>query len=111
MSLTRSSAQVWFIGKESDTLPSSHLPSNGDALRLTLFYHNDEAQKQTLIDASHTAVSRCIEMWKRAHIPYQRIDSCIHILMKLYDEYAKLKRTETDKMTVINGIRKNLRVI
>ena len=92
MSLTRSSAQVWLIGKGSDTLSSSHLPSNGDALRLMLFYHNDEAQKQTLNNAAYSAVSRCIEMWKRAHIPYQRIDSCVRILMKLYDEYAKLKK-------------------
>ena len=37
-------------------------------------------------------MSKVLAIWQRARIPHQRIDSGVRILMKLSDEYAKLKR-------------------
>ena len=91
MAQTRSSAEVvWLLGKGTDQLSGSHLPSNGDALRLLIFLHTD--QKLSLKEAASSSVSHIIEMWQKARIPNQRIDSGVRILMKLYDYYVKLKK-------------------
>jgi len=39
MSKTRSSAEVWLMGKGTEELSGSHLPTNADAFRLLLFFH------------------------------------------------------------------------
>ena len=39
MSKTRSSAEVWLMGKGTEELSASHLPTNVDAFRLLLFLH------------------------------------------------------------------------
>jgi len=39
MSKTRSSAEVWLMGKGTEELSGSHLPTNSDAFRLLLFFH------------------------------------------------------------------------
>ena len=90
MTQTRSSAEVWLLGKSTDHLSGSHLPTNGDALRLLIFLHNQ--QKLTLKEAAYSSVSRVIQLWQRARIPYQRIDSGVRILTKLHEDYAKLKK-------------------
>src|SRR6476469_4845798 len=87
---TRSSAEVWLIGKGTKELSASHLPTNGDVLRLMMFYHVEE--KSPLKAAAASAVSKVTEVWERARIPCQRIDSCIRIAMKVYEEYEKLKK-------------------
>lgn len=101
MAQTRSSAQVWLLGKGADQLSGSHLPTNGDVLRLLLYFHTD--QKLTLKEAASSSMSRVIELWQRARIPHHRIDSGIRILMKLHGEYEKLKKNrkrsnDRDKM-------------
>ena len=90
MSQRRSSAEVWMLGKRTDQLSGSHLPTNGDVLRLLMFFHAE--QKLTLKEAAAKSVSPVIELWQRARIPYQRTDSGIRIVMKLYDDYTKLKK-------------------
>ena len=39
MSKTRSSAEVWLMGKGTEELSGSNLPTNADAFRLLLFFH------------------------------------------------------------------------
>jgi len=90
MAQTRNSAEVWLLGKGTDQLSRSHLPTNGDALRLLMFFHTE--QKLTLKEAASRSVSRVIQLWQRARIPCQRTDSGVRILTKLYDDYAKLKK-------------------
>ena len=88
MAKTRSSAGVWLIGKGTEELSGSHLPTNGDVLRLMMFYHVEK--KLPVKAAAASAMAKVIEIWDRARIPYQRIDSGVRILMKLYDDYEKL---------------------
>lgn len=90
MRTSRSSAAVWLIGKGSKELSGSHLPTNGDALRIMMFYHIEDKMK--LKQAAAVAVSKMFEVWERARLPHQRSDSGVRILMKLYDNYEKLKK-------------------
>jgi hypothetical protein len=90
MAKTRSSAEVWLIGKGTYELSGSHLPSNGDVLRLLMLFHVEN--KATLKEAAASAVSKVFEIWEKARIPHQRIDSGVRILLKLLDSYEKLKK-------------------
>jgi len=90
MAKTRGSAEVWLLGKGIDRLPGSHLPTNGDAQRLLMFFHTEH--KWTSKEAASSTLSHVIQLWQRARIPPQRIDSGVRILMKLYDDYVKLKK-------------------
>jgi len=56
MANTRSSSEAWLIGRGRDQLSGSHMPTNGDALRLMMFFHID--QKLTLKEAASICVSR-----------------------------------------------------
>ena len=94
MAKTRSSVEVWLLGKGTDQLSGSHLPTNGDAvsLQLLMFLHNE--QKLTLKEVASRSVSSVIQLWQTATIPPQRIDSG----MKLYELTKNRKRSnEQDK--------------
>jgi len=89
MAKTRSSAEVWLPGKGTDQLSGSHLPTNGDtaSLRLLMFLHNE--RKLTLKEVASWSLSSVIQLWQRATIPPQRIDSG----MKLYELTKNRKRS------------------
>jgi hypothetical protein len=91
MTKRRSSAEVWLIGKGTEELPGSHLPTNADVLRLLMFFHVH--RKSALKEAAALAVSKVIKIWQRARIPHQRIDSGVRILMKFHNDYEKLKKS------------------
>lgn len=91
MAKTRSSAEVWLIGRGTDHLSGSHLPTNGDVLRFMMFFHTDH--KLTLKEAAYNSVSRVTDLWVRARIPHQRIDSAVRKLLKLNDKYVQLKKS------------------
>ena len=95
MSKTRSSAEVWLIGKGTGELSGFHLPTNADVLRLLMFIHVQG--KFPLKEAAALTVSKVSEIWQRARIPHQRIDSGVRILMKLHSEYEKLKKEPYEK--------------
>ena len=90
MAKTRSSVKVWLLGMGTDELSSSHLPTKGEVLQLMMKLHSGE--NVPLKEAAQLAMSKVLAIWQRARIPHQRIDSGVRILMKLYDEYAKLKK-------------------
>jgi hypothetical protein len=90
---TRSSAEVWLIGKASKQLSSSRLATNGDVLRCLLFHHLEE--HLTIKDSIHHTIQELIVMWNKARIPTQRIDSGERKLQKLYDSYLLLKKNRT----------------
>ena len=77
------------IGQKTEELSGSHLPANGDVLPLMMFYNAEK--KLPVKAAAASAMAKVIEIWDQARIPYQRIDSGVRILMKLYDDYEKLK--------------------
>src|SRR6218665_105848 len=47
MSKTRSSAEVWLMGKGTEELSGSHLPTNADAFRLLLFFYAHGTRHRT----------------------------------------------------------------
>src|SRR6218665_242128 len=61
MSKTRSSAEVWLIGKGADEqlLPGSHLPTNADVLKYIMFFHGQG--KSPLKEAAALVISKVSE--------------------------------------------------
>jgi hypothetical protein len=68
MAKTRSSAEVWLIGKGTGELSVSHLPTNGDVLRLLMFFHIEK--KSPLKEAAAIVMSKVLEIWQHARIPH-----------------------------------------
>ena len=112
MAQTKSSAEVWLLGKGTDQLSGpggSHLPTNGDALRLLMFLHTE--QKLTLNEAASRSVSCVIQLWQRARIPHQRIDSGVCILHDSMTTMRSSKRTGREAMNRTKRTRRNSLVI
>ena len=93
MAVTRRNAEVWLLGKGSEELSSARLASNGDALRLLMYYHVDG--RCSVKQSAYHAVEKMLEIWQRARIPCQRIDACVRVLLKLFDDYQRLKKNRT----------------
>jgi hypothetical protein len=93
---TRSSSEVWLIGKATNELSSSRLATNGDVLRCLLFYHLEE--HLTVKESIKRTIQQLTELWERAKIPTHRFDSGKRKLKKLYDGYLLLKKgSKTDR--------------
>ncbi|KAF0705549.1 Uncharacterized protein FWK35_00037982, partial [Aphis craccivora] len=93
---TRTSATVWLIGKSTETLSYSRLPSKGDVLKQFHFHHIEKLQ--TVKKSIRTTVETVLEIWERARIPTRRIDSVQRTLSKLVDEYNLLKKNRNNSL-------------
>ncbi|XP_050549011.1 uncharacterized protein LOC126910464 [Daktulosphaira vitifoliae] len=87
---TRTSATVWLIGKPTETFSFARLPSKEDVLRFFHFHHLEK--KQTFKKSIRSTAESVLEVWEKARIPTQRIDSVERKLSKLVDEYYLLKK-------------------
>jgi len=96
MATTRSSAEVWLVGKPTQTLSTARLPSRGDVLRRLLFHHIEE--KQEVKKSIRATIEAVLVIWERGKIPTQRIDNAERKLKKLYDEYLLLKKHRGSKL-------------
>ena len=97
---SRSDPEYWLLGKPECKLSFARLPRGLDVLNLVQFHHLNGKTNQ---ECYKGACEAAIEIWKRAHIPNQRIDSCIRKLSKLHEQYLALKKNrkranERDKM-------------
>ena len=70
---TRSSPDVWLLGKPTANLSHAHLPTKGDTLRIVMFHHQEE--KATLSGSFRLAAHALLEVWNKARILTQSIDS------------------------------------
>lgn len=96
MTITRSAAEVWLLGKSTETLSTARLPTRGDVLRLLLFHH---LEKNTDIKPSIRATAEAVlRIWERGRIPTQRIDNTERKIRKLYDEYMLLKKNRKSEL-------------
>lgn len=105
MATTRSAAEVWLVGKPSQTLSTARLPSRGDVLRRLLFHHIEE--KQEVKKSIRATIEAVLVIWERGRIPTQRIDNAERKLKKLYDEYLLLKKhrgSQLDSCQMKEGI-------
>ena len=93
---TRSSAEVWLLGKGMNKLSNARLPTCSDVLRLVQYHHHSEAQ--TLRKSYNIACEEVLKVWERARIPTQRIDSCVRKLTRLYEEYITLKKNRKTQL-------------
>ena len=51
-----------------------------------------DAWNMTIANSAKATIHATLVIWAKAHIPTQRIDSCMRKLRKLYDDYSDLKR-------------------
>lgn len=93
-STTRSSSEVWLIGKPTESLSKARLPSKGDILQRLIFHHINN--KLGLKKGIRATVEDVLEIWGMAKIPTQRIDAIERKLNKLYNEYLNLKKKYED---------------
>lgn len=87
---TRTSAEVWLIGKPVAYMSHARLPSNRDVLKTFDFHHVEE--KQTVRQSVKNTVMSVLEIWEKARIPTQRIDAAERKLNKLVEKYNSLKK-------------------
>src|SRR5215469_12909813 len=99
---TRSSAEVWLLGKGMNKLSNARLPTCSDVLRLVQYHHHSEAQ--TLRKSYNIACEEVLKVWERAQIPIQRIDSCVRKLTRLYEEYITLKKNRKPSYNHVEGM-------
>src|SRR6218665_823797 len=110
MAKTRSAVSVWLIGMPNENILGSGLPTNGSILRNFLFHHQERGM--TIADSAKATIHATLVIWAKAHIPTQRIDSCVRKLRKLYDDYSDLKRnrlTQKDRDDDFAGMPLGLR--
>src|SRR5215469_7417663 len=93
---TRSSAEVWLLGKGMNKLSNARLPTCSDVLRLVQYHHHSEAH--TLRKSYNISCEEVLKVWERARIPTQRIDSCVRKLTRLYEEYITLKKNRKTQL-------------
>lgn len=87
--VTRSSAEVWLLGKATKQLSSSRLATNRDVLLCLQFHHLED--HKTVKESIHYTIQEVLAIWSNARIPTQRIDSCERKLSKLFNTYQRLK--------------------
>ncbi|KAG7154773.1 hypothetical protein Hamer_G018501 [Homarus americanus] len=92
MKKTRSYVDVWILGKPSSELSHQvRLPTNGNILRYVVFHHME--QNELLNRSFRLAADGVLEMWTKARIPTQSVDSVIRKIKKLHEQYVNLKKT------------------
>ena len=89
IAVTRSTAEVWLVGKASNKFSSARLTTNGDATLCLLYYHLKE--HLTLKDSINRTIKDINMILSKVRIPTQGIDSAESKLKKLYDKYQLLK--------------------
>lgn len=92
----RSSPGTWLIGNQIERFSPARLPSKGDVLKLFNFYHLGEKRTER-ISIRETA-NAVIEIWERARLPTQRIDSIERIIRKLLVQYNILKKSRKNNL-------------
>ena len=70
---TRSSSEVWLIGKPTKTLSTYQLPSREEALWMHLFHHLVE--KKEVKKSNQSTVEAILTIWERSRVPTQRVDN------------------------------------
>lgn len=88
---TRASAEVWLIGKPTESLSSARLPTNGDVLRRFHYHHLEE--KQSVKKSVKTTTELVLHIWERARIPTQNQDKVEIKINKLLKRYNLLKKS------------------
>ena len=96
MTATRSSAEVWLVGKPTNVLSTARLPSQGDVLRMILYHHLE--QHQEIKPSIRSTAEAVVNIWERGRIPTQRIDNVERKIRKLYDDYMSLKKNRTSHL-------------
>ena len=84
------------MGKGTKLQSSSRLSTNGDVLRCLLFHHQEEHLNVT--ESIHHTIIELLEIWKKARIPTQRIDSGERKLKKLYEGCQLLTKNRTKSL-------------
>nr|XP_053636720.1 uncharacterized protein LOC128691831 [Cherax quadricarinatus] len=88
---TQSASEWWLIGCPLEFFSTARLPTRGDILRVSQFFHLK--QNLPFPKSFKKSCEACCAIWMRARIPTQRLDSCVRKLEKLMREYQNLKKS------------------
>ena len=92
MASTRSQTDTYLLGSMENTITGSKLPSRKQVLQVFLHHHLEE--KMTVKDAAGETLKVLGDFWQRARIPMQKDQRAKEKIIRLYDEWAKLKKNK-----------------
>ena len=93
MASTRSKTDTYLLGSTENTITGSKLPSRKQVLQLFLHHHLEE--KMTLKDAAGETLKVLGDFWQRARIPMQKDQRAKEKILRLYEEWARLKKNKS----------------
>lgn len=90
---TRSSNEVWLIGKAESRINRAGLPTIGATLR-HFTYHHLECNK-SIRESLKLTIEAVLPFWNKARIPTRRSDKCREKLEKVWTRYQLLKKSKS----------------
>lgn len=93
---SRQRDKIFLIGYMSHQITGSKLPSNGQVLRC-LFYNKRQVKLETR-DAARLTIQEVL-FWEKSKIPTKQLKNCIAKLEKLQEEWRKLQRNATRRLS------------
>lgn len=80
------------IGDVSHQITGAKLPSNRQMLQI--FFYNMRFPKLEKKESARLSVDAALIFWQQARIPTREPHKCSEKLLKLYEEYRKIKRVQ-----------------
>lgn len=90
----RPNRTVYLFGNTLEKFPSSKLPSNQQVLQRLLFCFLHNVEEQKLKESAMKTARELIDIWKLANIPTKDEIEVSKIIIKLFNEYNKLRMNE-----------------
>ncbi|XP_026461762.1 uncharacterized protein LOC113363475 [Ctenocephalides felis] len=82
---------IYLIGDVYPQIITDTLPSKLQVLKV--FFYHLRVPKLKIRESAQICIDQVIVFWQKAQIPIQRIDHCIHHLLKLHKQYHLLQKS------------------
>lgn len=87
---TRNSTQLYLIGDPINVIPTTKLPSIGQALQRFFYIHLQE--KKSIKESANITINEILEIWGKAHIPTTQSYNAIAKLKSVHKKWSNLKK-------------------
>lgn len=91
----RPSTNVYLVGEENHQIVGTKLPSNRQIL--SVFFFNTRTAKLSVRESATLAVDEVFIFWKKARLPTRQSQNCVAKLLKLYQEWDKIRKNSNRK--------------